>query len=157
MGKEKDITEKILFDMNLEREVIEKFRSDFKIVADFFWCKRNKNEYEPRAETIKHVDEVLKLLSALTQDERFCELDEEKLPQKGAIKMCDIINQFINKGREEGLKEGREGGLKEGREEGAARLGKLVDKLLSSNRLSDISRVTKDTVYRDTLYREYGI
>ncbi len=129
----------------LERDVIEKFTSDFKVVADFFRCKRTNERYDPPAETLKHVDEVMKLLSALTSDSRFTELNIETLSQKGAVSMCDIIDEFMRKGWIEGEKAGAE------------RLGKLVDILLTNNRFSDISKVTKDSAYRDTLYCEYNI
>lgn len=51
----------------LTEEEIARFKSDFKIVANFFVHKRKNKDYVSDDKTeIKHVDEVLKLLSAMT-------------------------------------------------------------------------------------------
>lgn len=55
----------------LTPEQVKMFKSDFRIVADYFVQMRINKDYIPSKETIKHVDEVLKLMSVLTQDERF--------------------------------------------------------------------------------------
>ena len=49
----------------LTPEQISCFHSDFRLVADFLVQKRTKEEYAPPEDTIRHVDEVLKLLSAV--------------------------------------------------------------------------------------------
>lgn len=47
----------------LTDEQVKMFKSDFRIVADFFTQIRKNNNYIPSTATIEHVDEVLKLLS----------------------------------------------------------------------------------------------
>lgn len=47
------------------------FQSDFRIVADYFVQKREKNDYTPSAQMIQHVQETLQLLSVMTGDHRF--------------------------------------------------------------------------------------
>ena len=54
----------------LTPEKVKMFKSDFRIVADYFVQMRINKDYIPSKETIKHVDEVLKLMSVLTQDEK---------------------------------------------------------------------------------------
>ena len=56
----------------LTEEQISRFRSDFKIVANFFVQKRKNKDYIPDDPTeIKHIDEVLKLLQVMTGDEHY--------------------------------------------------------------------------------------
>ncbi|MBR1742501.1 MAG: transposase, partial [Lachnospiraceae bacterium] len=47
----------------LREEQVKLFRSDFKIVADYFVQMRKNNHYIPSEETILHVDEVLKMMA----------------------------------------------------------------------------------------------
>lgn len=50
------------------------FQSDFRIVADYFVQMRTNKEYNPGQKVMKHIDAVLKLMSALTQDDRMTEV-----------------------------------------------------------------------------------
>ncbi len=43
----------------LEDEQLEYFRSDFRVVADYFSQMRKNNKYVPSTETLKHVEAVL--------------------------------------------------------------------------------------------------
>lgn len=53
-------------------EEINRFKSDFKIVAIFFVQKRKNKDYVPDDHTeIAHVDALLKLLSVTTNDNRY--------------------------------------------------------------------------------------
>ena len=61
-----------LFEISfLTDEQVERFTSDFRIVADYFVQMRRKRDYVPSRRVVEHVDGVLKLLSALTRDHRF--------------------------------------------------------------------------------------
>ena len=63
----------------LTEEEIERFQSDFRIVANFFVKKRKNKDYIPDDPTeIKHVDEVLKLLQVMTGDDRYKEMFKKK-------------------------------------------------------------------------------
>ena len=55
----------------LTNEQVEMFQSDFKIVARYFVNRRKKQRFSFPSRIPDHVDEVLKLLSALTGDQRF--------------------------------------------------------------------------------------
>ena len=100
----------------LTPEQVEMFQSDFKIVADYFVQMRTNKEYEPSQEVMKHVDAVLKLMSVLTQDDRF---EEMQNGAQGEVKtMCEVLDRAIDKGRIEGRIEGRNEGRIEGRAEG---------------------------------------
>ena len=55
----------------LPEETVEKFTSDFRIVADYFLQVRKNKNYVPSNTAMKHVDAVLKLMSVMTEDDRF--------------------------------------------------------------------------------------
>ena len=75
----------------------------FGIVARYFSEKRKYKDYIPNdTRTIKHVDEVLKLLSVMIGDDRY-----EKIlafsNEKGQVRtMCDVAQRLEDKGRIEG-------------------------------------------------------
>ena len=54
------------------------FKSDFKIVADYFVQMRKNKNYVPSRKVIKHVAEVLQLLQILTGYKKY-EFDEKLL------------------------------------------------------------------------------
>ena len=72
----------------LTEEEIERFQSDFRIVANFFTQKRKNKDYIPDDPTeIKYVDEVLKLLNVMTGDKRYEKIFQKK---KGVRSMWDL-------------------------------------------------------------------
>ena len=91
----------------LTDEQISMFKSDFKIVANFFVKKRRNKNYNPDDKTqIRHSDAVLKMLSAVTGDVKY-----ENIPSDGKGKvnnMCEVAERLTQQGREEGREEGRE-------------------------------------------------
>lgn len=52
----------------LPREKVDKFKSDFWFVADYFYQVHNNKDYNPPAEIAIHVNEVLNLLSIFTNN-----------------------------------------------------------------------------------------
>ena len=57
---------------HLPEEAIERFHSDFRVVVDYFVHARTDPDYRPKDPVkFKHVDELLKLMSTLTDDDRF--------------------------------------------------------------------------------------
>ena len=102
---------------------INRFHSDFKIVANFFVQKRKNKNYIPDDPTeIRHVDEVLKLLQVMTGDERYQIIFNKK---KGVHSMCDVAERLEKMGIEKGLKQGIGEGIKQGIEQGIE-LGKTA-------------------------------
>ena len=84
----------------LSDEQIAMFQSDFRIVADFFVQKRKYKDYVPSTETIEHVDAVLKLLSVFAKDDDYLKFSTRKEGRE--VNMCEILQSYIRKGREEG-------------------------------------------------------
>ena len=98
-------------------EQVAMFRSDFKIIADFFVQSR-LGKYKPSEDNIHHADEVFKLMSVLTGDKRFDEsynsyVQTVKVKQGGEA-MCKVLDDLINEGMEKGIAQGMEKGRSEG-------------------------------------------
>lgn len=89
----------------LTPEQVAMFKSDFRIVADYFVQTRMNKDYIPSQETITHVDEMLKLMSVLTDDSRFEEA-QQSLSKGGAAKMCDVLDKVEARGIAKGKIEG---------------------------------------------------
>ena len=122
----------------LEPEQVELFQSDFKIVADYFVQMRKNKNYQPSSDIMRHVTEILRLLSLLTQDVRFEDIINAKR-ERSAKTMCEMIDRFIEQGRNEGMEKGMEKGIAQGRSEGIAQ---GVEK----GKLSMLYELTKDGV-----------
>ena len=95
-------------------EEVEKFTSDFKIVADYFVQKRMKRDYKPINKAIKHVDELLKLMTILTGDRRFEEQIKEMHKEEGEVRMCEVLDKIENRGISRGIEIGETKGRKIG-------------------------------------------
>ena len=55
----------------LSREQVNLFKSDFKVVADYFVQMREKGEYDPGNEVVQHIQEVLHLLNVMDKEKQF--------------------------------------------------------------------------------------
>ena len=156
----------------LDREKIELFKSDFRMLADYLYQMRTNNSYKGDESNIKHVDEILMLMSAMSgfknveniikvaHERKVCnmkgffELAEEKGIEKG-------IELGRTEGREEGLElgrtEGREEGLQLGRTEGADMVSELNTILAREGNLEKIIKANTDKVYRNELLKKYRL
>lgn len=96
----------------LSEEELDRFHSDFRIIARFFVEKRKDPDYIPNDPMeIEHVDEFLKLMAVLTGDNRY--VDIVKLDGKEIVNMCDVATRLENLGIQKGLAAGlAEGDMK---------------------------------------------
>ena len=156
----------------LDREKIELFKSDFRMLADYLYQMRTTNSYKGDESNIKHVDEILMLMSAMSgfknveniikvAHERkvsnmkgFFELAEEKGLEKG-LELGRT--EGIEKGLELGRTEGREEGLQLGRTEGADMVSELNTILAREGNLEKIIKANTDKVYRNELLKKYRL
>lgn len=92
----------------LSPKSIEMFKSDFKIIAEYFRAKRLNQKYKGSKEKLKHANETLKMFSALTGDDSFEKVYNEGNFKKGGITMCDVVERIRNDGRTEGRTEEQE-------------------------------------------------
>lgn len=77
----------------LDPETVKKFKSDFRIVADYFVQKRMYGDYQPSAEKMEHVQAVLQLLRIMANDYRFEEVAINS--QEGEItNMCEVLDKI---------------------------------------------------------------
>ena len=156
----------------LDREKIELFKSDFRMLADYLYQMRTTNSYKGDESNIKHVDEILMLMSAMSgfknveniikvaHERKVCnmkgffELAEEKGLERG-------LELGRTEGREEGLElgrtEGREEGLQLGRTEGADMVSELNTILAREGNLEKIIKANTDKIYRNELLKKYRL
>ena len=96
-----------LFEVSfLTDEEVSRFHSDFRIVADYFAHKRTNPDYRPTDPiAFRHTDELLKLMAAITGDERFesIGISEGGKPRN----MCEVLDRAEARGREQGIQQGR--------------------------------------------------
>ena len=87
----------------LSPETVDLFQSDFRVVADYFVQQRMNKQYVPSAQKLIHVDEVMKLFSAITNDSTFeTILDDVNIRGKENITMSSFLQEYRNEGRLEG-------------------------------------------------------
>lgn len=90
----------------LEDEQVAKFKSDFRIVADYFVQMRKTGKYIPPSDKIIHVQELLTLMSALTGNQIFTETyDESK--QKENANMRTFLDDAMDEGITKGITKGK--------------------------------------------------
>ena len=68
--------------MKIRQAQIQQFKSDFRVVAEFFSQKRKQLDYTPSNQQLQHAKEVLQLFSIMTDDARFEDIYNEEL-EKG--------------------------------------------------------------------------
>lgn len=96
----------------LTESQLSKFKSDFGIVARFVVEKRKNKNYIPQDKRkMKHVDEVLKLLTVMTNDKRYEQLLQTR---KGEItNMCEVAERLEQQGVAQGIERGIEQGIEQ--------------------------------------------
>lgn len=98
----------------LPDEQINQFESDFGIVARYFSeLRKNKNYIPDDTRTIRHVDEVLKLLAVMSGDHRYENLFAPTESKKEVTTMCSVAQRL----EDQGIKKGIEKGIEKGRTE----------------------------------------
>ena len=118
----------------LSREQVDRFHSDFRILADYLYQMRTTGEYVPTEYEIEHVREVLKMLEAVTEDKRFTEHVDEFEKSKEAVTMCEVLDRVENRG-----------------EQNAA---KLFNYLWKNGRSDDAERAEREPDFLDQLMKE---
>ena len=114
----------------LSEKTIEMFKSDFKLIAQYFRTKRLNKKYTGSKEKLQHANETLKMFSALTGDDTFEKVYNENHLEKGGVTMCDVVERIRNEGRVQGRAEGRVQGRAEGQENARE---EMILNLLESN------------------------
>lgn len=63
----------------------------------------------------------------------------------------------LEEGLKRGLERGLEQGLEQGRAEGETRLVKLIQILMQTNRMDDLTEALNNSLFREKLYQQYNI
>jgi hypothetical protein len=144
----------------LSPETVAKFKSDFRIVADYFVQLRTNKDYKPGQEVIRHVHETLQLLSVLANDRRFgMDMDAiTEVREKGGATMCEVLDRIEQRGISIGERMGEQRGISIGKKEGISigqnRVVELFSRLKEQGRMDDISRALSDRGYLEELLGE---
>ena len=110
-------------------------------MADYFVQMRKNRSYTASKIMIKHVHELLQLMSVMTQDNRFA--DGHSLDMEGRrINMCEVLDRIENNGIQKGIVQGEN------------KILSLMRYLFSSNRMEDAKRAAEDEDYRNMLLKE---
>ena len=130
----------------LTAEQVGQFKSDFRIIADYFVQMGRDEDYVPPRQTIEHVDAVLKLMSALTRDHRFEETQSEF--RKGeAVTMLSVLDKVEARGIQLGEARGIKLGRNEGRNEGiAATARRMLGMSFTSEQISQATGLSLSEV-----------
>ena len=86
----------------LTGEQVEKFTSDFQIIADYFVQLNESNDYIPKDKTIRHTDSFLKLMSVLTQDNKYVEMGKKIAHEREGFNMCKVLDKAEARGEARG-------------------------------------------------------
>ena len=86
----------------LTRKQVEKFTSDFQIIADYFVQLNESNDYVPKDKTIRHADSFLKLMSVLTQDNKYVEMGKKISHEMEGFNMCKVLDRAEARGEARG-------------------------------------------------------
>ena len=152
----------------LDREKIDLFKSDFRMLADYLYQMRTTNSYKGDESNVKHVDEILMLMSAMSgfkNVENIIKVAHERKVSnmKGFFELAEEkgLERGLELGREEGLQLGRtegiEKGLELGRTEGADMVSELNTILAREGNLEKIIKANTDKVYRNELLKKYRL
>ena len=91
----------------LTRNQINSFKSDFRLVAEYLRAKRKGKAENWSRQKLIHIQEVLDLLKAISNDNIYSGLEtfvSETQNEKGGVTMCDFTQNLLKQGRYEGEK-----------------------------------------------------
>lgn len=71
--------------------------------------------------------------------------------------MCEVIDKIEERGIQKGISQGIRQGISQGMLKGEERNNTLNQYLIQQNRMDDLIRATKDGVFREQLYKEFGL
>jgi len=119
----------------LDDETVAKFKSDFRIVADYFVQMRKNHQYIPSVLEMKHVEDVMNLLAAVSGDQRF-QITQNEPEERRITKMEDWLTKALvtatEKGMKDGMEKGMQKGIEKGMQTGLEKFVKCVDSLMKN-------------------------
>ena len=128
----------------LDREKIDLFKSDFRMLADYLYQMRTSNSYKGDESNVKHVDEILMLMSAMSGFKNV-----ENIIKVAHERKVRNMKGFFELAEEKGLELGRE--------EGADMVSELNIILAREGNLEKIIKANTDKIYRNELLKKYRL
>lgn len=149
----------------LDDEVIERFTSDFKLVAKFFKGRRLGTESWDDKIQIRHVEAFFDFVAAFTDDPRYQKVNEdlEKIKSKGEkVTMNDpyldmVLEHRLAQKEAEAEARGEARGEVRGEARGEEKFARLINCLLADGELDAMKEKLMDKEIRVKLYAKYGI
>ena len=142
----------------LTNEQVGRFKSDFRILADYLVQMRKNGDYIPSDFAIVHIREVLRMMTAVTGDDRFSkEADtisvdrEEKNMSEGTT-----MKSFFSRALDEREAQGEARGEARGEVRGAQNAARLFNFLWHNGRGADAERAEADPAYLKQLINEFN-
>ncbi len=128
----------------LPDETAAKFKSDFRFIVDYLVQMRKTGTYVGSNENIRHVHEVLELLTVMTDDVRF--RDVAKHSKKGVRTMCSVLDEIEAKGELRGELRGKD--------EGKNEILEMNRYLIKNERWEDLKKATEDEKFREEILKQ---
>lgn len=128
----------------LEDSVIEKFKSDFKLVAKFFKNRRLGIEALDDNTEIKHVMELVDFISVFANDLEYKNIQ-------------GILSRWKEKGERVSMCYVAQGLIARGKKAGENMLAELGEYLLSNGMMDELQKALSDEDAREKMYEKYGI
>ena len=126
----------------LSDEQVAMFKSDFRIVADYFVQIRKNKDYVPTDTQFIHVKEILQMMSVLTNDNRFEEAANAVVEGDEVNNMCDVLDRVEKRGELRGEKRGALQGEKKGELKKAKEISRnMKTRGLSNSDISDLTGI----------------
>ena len=122
------------------------------MLADYLYQMRTTNSYKGDESNIKHVDEILMLMSEMSGFKNV-----ENIIKVAHERKVSNMKGFFELAEEKGLERGLELGRTEGREEGADMVSELNTILAREGNLEKIIKANTDKVYRNELLKKYRL
>lgn len=139
---------------------LDKYHSDLKLLFGVLKYRKDKEKMadfinDNKAEFQEVSTDLARVIYKYSHSQNVFKMMKAKRNQKGkeTVNMCKAFLEMIEDGRKEGIKEGR----RLGAEYYAEQFGELVLRLLAENRTDELKIASKDAVYRQQLFNEYGI
>ncbi|MBP5622470.1 MAG: hypothetical protein J6X44_10685 [Thermoguttaceae bacterium] len=99
----------------LSKEELQTYPNDIRIIAEYFRCLRNGEEYEPSKIRIVHKRELFYFMQYVVGDDRYAYDVVMQGYDKEPEYMCEVLDRIEARGEARGKAEGKAEGIVEGR------------------------------------------
>lgn len=135
----------------LPDEIIKRFKSDFRFVADYYSQMRKNQKWEPMPGKVKHIKELFDLFGTLTSDTRFVEMYHHRKGEQNDMASI-ALDYLAAEYTAQGEARGRAEGIDTAREESALAMfadNLPLDKVAQYSKLSlqDVTAIGKKHGY----------